>query len=298
MAVAAEPKPLTHALPGGRPGAVVRLHPLLVAMQAAPPAIFSRPRGPLPLARGLLARRSRWVRLPVPAFLVEHPTAGAILIDTGFHASVASDPRDSLGPVGGRVLDIEMTADQAVPAQLEARGIDPASVRTVVMTHLHYDHASGVSQFPAATFVVSEREWRAAGREGFRGGYRPRQFDHAFDWRTLDDTGADGDSFASFGRCFDLFADGSVRIVSTPGHSAGHQSVILRLPGREALLTGDAAYRTEAIVNGELQLLFADEHRYRRSVGEIRRFVEQTPDALVICGHDPQGFAALDPVYG
>jgi glyoxylase-like metal-dependent hydrolase (beta-lactamase superfamily II) len=297
MGVAAEPKRYTHALAGGHPGATVRVRPLLSAEIMAPPAFFRRAAGPLSVPRGLLTSRRRWSPVPIPAFLVDHPTAGPVLVDTGLHASVASSPADNLGALGARMYDIRMRAEQAVPAQLEALGIDPTSVRAVVMTHLHYDHASGVSAFPEATFVVSRAEWVAAASGGLLGGYRPRQFDHAFDWRLID-YAADGlSSFAGFGRSVVLFGDGSVRLVSTPGHSPGHQSVVLRLHDRELLLTGDAAYRREAIASGELPLFCADEHLYRRSLAEIRAYVSQTPSAVVICGHDPEGWAQLDEVY-
>lgn len=297
MAVVAQPKPFGHPLPGGRPGASVRVRPLLVAEMLGPPALYRRPGGPLAVPRALLGRRSRWVRFPIPAFLIDHPGAGPILVDTGLHASVATDPSDSLGALGARIYDIDMTPEQAVPAQLEALGIDPLAIRAVVMTHLHYDHAGGVSQFPEATFVVARAEWDAAADGGLLQGYRPRQFDHAFDWRTIDYEHADVDSFASFGRSVDLLGDGSIRLVFTPGHSPGHQSLVLRLHDRELLLTGDAAYRREAIDVGERQLFGADEHRYRRSLAELRRFVEQTPGAVVICGRDHRRWPDLDEVY-
>jgi N-acyl homoserine lactone hydrolase len=297
MPVAAEPKPFIHALPGGRPGATVRVRPLLGGEILAPPAFFQRPSGPLAIPRGLLSRRSGWSRVPIPAFLVDHPGAGPILVDTGLHASVATNPRDNLGRAAARMYDIAMRPEQAIPAQLEALGVDAHGVRAVVMTHLHYDHASGVAQFPQATFVVSRAEWEAASSGGTLQGYRSRQFDHAFDWRTIDYEHADVDSFASFGRSVDLLGDGSIRLVFTPGHSVGHQSVILRLAGGELLLTADAAYRRRTIDSDELPLFVADEHLYRRSLAEIRRYVQQTPNAVVICGHDPEGWRELREVY-
>jgi N-acyl homoserine lactone hydrolase len=195
------------------------------------------------------------------------------------------------------MYDVRMRPEQALPAQIEALGVDPRAIGTVVMTHLHYDHASGVSQFPAATFIVSRAEWESASTGGSLQGYRPRQFDHAFDWRTIDYEASDGESFATFGRSVDLLGDGSIRLVFTPGHSAGHQSLVLRLAGRELLITGDAAYRHATITDDELPVFYDDEHRFRRSVAEIRRYIEHTPGAVVICGHDPDGWARLDDVY-
>jgi glyoxylase-like metal-dependent hydrolase (beta-lactamase superfamily II) len=301
MPVAAEPKPFVHALPGGHEGATVRVRPLLGAEILAPdPGFYDRPGGPLPLAMARVfgSRRSGWRHTPIPAFLIDHPTAGPVLVDTALHASVATNPADNLGALGARMYAIRMRPEQAIPAQLEALGVDPHAVRTVVMTHLHYDHASGVSQFPQATCVVSRAEWEAASNGGTFQGYRPRQFDHAFDWRTIDyeDTGLVS-SFAAFGRSVDLFGDGSVRLVSTPGHTVGHQSVIVRLHDRELLLTGDAAYRRQTIDPGETPLLIADEHRFARSLGEIRQYLQMTPTAEVICGHDPDSWPQLAEVY-
>ena len=96
------------------------------------------------------------------------------------------------------------------------------------MTHLHVDHASAISEFPDSTFVVSSAEWAAASSNGQFHGYVKRQFDHGFDYRLLDFEGPDAQSFSGFARSFDLFGDGSVRTVYTPGHTLGHMSVVLR----------------------------------------------------------------------
>lgn len=298
MAVMTEPKPLTHPLPGGRDGATVRLTPLLTGELLAPPAWVRRGRGGM---RGLLGAvlggRGDWIWLPVPAFLVEHPGAGPLLVDTGLHPALVDGPSPNMGRNATLLYRPRVTREQAVAAQLERRGLSAADVRTVVMTHLHVDHASGVEQLPAATFVVDAREWAAACAGGWREGYHARQFDHAFDWRTIDYDAPEIDSFASFGHSFDLFGDGSVRLLSTPGHTAGHQSVLLRLREREALLTGDAVYTLGTLRDGDLPLQWEDEHRFRRSLREIERFLEQTPGALVVPGHDGPAWQALDAVY-
>jgi glyoxylase-like metal-dependent hydrolase (beta-lactamase superfamily II) len=268
-------------------------------MLAAPGLLYGA-RGRLaPLrAIGVGVARERLVELPVQAFLVEHPGAGPLLIDTGLHPAVAVDPKRALGRLGGLAFkELRMDTAQAVPTQLRERGLDPGAVRTVVLTHLHSDHASGISQFPEATFLVSAAEWAAASEGRSTDGYLKRQFDHAFDYRTLDFERADADSFASFGGALDVFGDGSVRIVFTPGHTHGHCSVVLRLGTREALVAGDAIYTERTLAESVLPYRMADEHRFRRSLREIQLYVEQTPDALVIPGHDMPAWRRLDAVY-
>jgi len=300
MATAAEPRPAQLPLPGGREGATVRLHPLLCAQMIGPPAFMHRTEGRLaPLrAIGVRVREDDWMEIPVQAFLVEHPGAGLLLIDTGFHASVAVDPRQGMGRLGGLIFkQIQMDQRQAVPAQLRERGLDADDVSAVLMTHLHSDHASGIAQFPEATFVLSAQEWQSAAEGSQTEGYIRRQFDHAFDYRTVDFESADADSFATFGRALDLFGDGSVRMLFTPGHTAGHCSYLLQLSDGQVLLTGDAAYTRRTIDDTALPYRMADEHRFRRSLREIQLFLQGAPDTLAITGHDMPAWRRLQSVY-
>ena len=103
MSTAAEPRPAELPLPGGREGAKVRLHPLLTATIQGPPAWFLREEGRLAWRKafGLGVPKDQWSGRR-SCFLVEHPRAGPILIDTGFHASVAVSPRSNLGRRSGR----------------------------------------------------------------------------------------------------------------------------------------------------------------------------------------------------
>jgi glyoxylase-like metal-dependent hydrolase (beta-lactamase superfamily II) len=297
----ADPRPAQLPLPGGSPDAAVRVHPLLTGHMTAMPAFYQRPKGPLSELRGLglHTSRKRWFPVPLPAFLVEHPTAGPILVDTGMHEVIRTNPAENLGTIGAKAFKVDTEPGWDVPSRLRALGVDPAAVRLVIMTHLHYDHTSGASQFPDATFVVNRAEWPAAvGRGGTLKGYRRQLFDHPWDWRTVDFEAPEVDGYVTFGRSIDLLGDGSIRLVSTPGHSEGHMSVVLRLgQGRELLLTADAAYAQRSIDEDLVPVFCDDVHDYKRSLGEIRRFLEHTPAASVICGHDTEGWPKLQPVY-
>jgi N-acyl homoserine lactone hydrolase len=300
MATAAEPRSAELPLPGGRERAAVRLRPLLCGRSIAPIPYLLRQPGRLAALRGLGfgVGRDDWVPIPIVAFLLEHPGAGPVLIDTGLHPSVAVKPVESFGRVSTLAFrNLEMDAGQALPAQLRELGIDPTQVRTVVMTHLHVDHASGISEFPDATFVVSRAEWEAATTQSQLHGYMTRQFDHAFDYRLLDFDGDGPSSFAGFARSFDLFGDGSVRVVYTPGHTLGHMSVVIRTAGGEVLVAGDAIYLRRNLDDTHLPHRTEDDHLYRRSLREIQQYVQETPDALVIPGHDWEAWQALETVY-
>jgi glyoxylase-like metal-dependent hydrolase (beta-lactamase superfamily II) len=163
---------------------------------------------------------------------------------------------------------------------------------------MHQDHVGAVAQLPRATFVVDAREWQGASDSGFLHGYRRALYDHDYDWRALDFGAEQVSSFASFGHAIDLFADGSVRLLSTPGHTKGHMSVLLRLKsGRELLLTGDAAYARKTIDDNLLPLLTWDDDAYKTSLNWIREWVAAHPGAPVIPGHDSEAWATLEAVY-
>jgi N-acyl homoserine lactone hydrolase len=299
VTAAAEPQPASLPLAGGTEGAVVKVHPITTGTVMYPIDALFTSGGRLATLRSLGFRSER-IEIPIPCFLLEHPTAGPFLVDTGHHASMAVDPKGSYGPLLGRGVSahIRMGEGDAMPDQIRKRGVDPDDIKLVVMTHLHLDHASGVAQFPAATFIVTKREWEAATNgPGVRGGYIARQFDHAFDWRTVDFDGDEVNSYKGFGRTLDLFGDGSVRLAYTPGHTLGHMSVVVRTAGREFLIVGDAAYTMRTIEASAMPYGPHDEHEFRRSLKEVQRYLEQTPGAAVCPGHDLEAFQALQPVY-
>lgn len=302
MKVRIEPKPLHESLAGGTPGATVTVEPIVAGTVTWPRTMMERPGGrfeTLKLLRALLSGNPA-ATVPVPAFLVRHPSAGPILVDTGLHPSIATDGKENFGGLGNRFGKPALDAGKDVPAQLRDRGLDAGEIPIVVMTHLHIDHTSAISEFPNSTFVVSETEWEAAatGPRPLLNGYRRPHYDYAFDYRTVDFNRSGIDSYATFGRTFDLFGDGSVRLAYTPGHSAGHMSVILHLSERDFVIGGDATY-TQGQLDGDAPLAPRpfDAHNYRRSLQELKLFRREFPGAIVTPGHDPEFYAGLNARY-
>ncbi len=302
MKVQVEAQPLHEPLAGGTPGATVVVEPLIAGHVDFPREMMVSPGGrfiTLKLAKALFLG-SAPNPVPVPAFLVRHPSAGAILVDTGLHPSVATDGRENFGGIGNRLGKPALEPGEDVPAQLRKRGLDPGEVPVVLMTHMHIDHTSAISEFPQSTFVLSEQEWNAAatGPRPTLNGYRRPHFDYAFDYRTVDFDRAGNDSYASFGRTFDLFGDGSIRLAFTPGHSAGHISVVCRLKQTDFVIGGDAMY-VAAQLSGDAAMPPRpfDAHNLRRSLQELRLFQRQFPEATITPGHDAGFYAKLGARY-
>jgi N-acyl homoserine lactone hydrolase len=294
----AEASRLTQPLPGGQESATVRVHPINTGYISSPAEFIARTGSSWKAWRSVRSPQEEWLKLPVPAFLLEHPGVGKIMVDTGLHASVAVDPKQNMGGVIGRLYRFDMKPEQAAAAQLRERAIEAAEIRVVVMTHLHMDHASAISDFTEATYVLGEGEWAAFNRRRatFRG-YIRKQAAHAVDYREVVYDTRLATSYSTFGRSFDLFGDGSIRLVYTPGHSVGHQSLIVRLKNGEALLAGDAIYFLDALEHERRSQFLADEHNWRRSLREIQLYRRENPDALIIPSHDQELWAGLDETY-
>ncbi len=276
------------------------VEPLLTGTMAAPMAFLESAGGP-PLLRmlGVGTKRSDYVDLPIPVYLIRHPTAGPFLVDTGLHPSVGSQPAENLGRILARFSHPSVERDQELQGQLRAHGIDHREIRLVVMTHMHFDHTSGMSQFPDASFVLAEDEWVAAttDRSPIMRGYRRAHYDYAFDYRTVSYGGDAITSYATFGRTFDLFGDGSVRLASTPGHSAGHQSVICRLRDRDLVIAGDAIYTIGQLGDAPEPPRPVDRHNWRRSKRELQHFAQTYPQAVILPGHDPEHWKTVQKRY-
>jgi N-acyl homoserine lactone hydrolase len=301
MSVSVEPHPLHEPLAGGTRGATVAVEPLVAGHAEWSRSIMVSPGGHLlaaKLLRALLTGHNA-ISVPVPAFLIRHPSAGAILVDTGLHPSIATDGRENFGSLGTRFGKPSLAPGEDVPSQLRKRGLEPGEIPIVVMTHLHLDHTSGISEFPNSTFVVSETEWNfAATANQTLNGYRRAHFDYAFEYRTVDFDRANIDSYASFGRTFDLFGDGSIHLAFTPGHSPGHMSIVCRLEEHDFVIGGDAMYLLAQLDGSEPGPPRPhDAHNFRRSLQELRLFHRQFPDAVITPGHDPDFYARIEQRY-
>jgi glyoxylase-like metal-dependent hydrolase (beta-lactamase superfamily II) len=170
------------------------------------------------------------VDIPYFFYVVQHP-AGNVLFDTGGHPSLATDPRARLGDAAD-AFEVTMREGDDVVSQIAASGFKPADIGHVVLSHLHYDHAGGIEFFPQASFYAQRRELEFAHWPPVyqREIYLRADFDHPVEWIELE-----GD--------YDLFGDGRVIVFRSPGHTAGHQSLFVRLGNEKAVvLVADAAY--------------------------------------------------------
>ena len=175
--------------------------------------------------------------LPVNVFLVHHP-AGLCLFDTGQTARAAEPGYHPRWHPFLRLARFELREEDEIGPQLRRRGIEPGSVRWVVLSHLHTDHVGGVEAFPEAQVIVSRTEWeRGRGFSGRLRGYVPQR------WPLAEPTLLDlaGPAVGPFPGSFDVASDGRLLVVPTPGHTPGHVSLLVRGDADGFFIGGDIA---------------------------------------------------------
>lgn len=206
------------------------------------------------------------IRFPIPAYLVETENE-RILVDTGLHPTAVADPGDFYDQP--EVLGLfAMEQEQSIADQ-----VDLTTITKVVLTHLHWDHAGGLSLLPTRVPVVVQRaEWEAGHDSAAiqRNSFFPR--DYAGDDRPVELV--DGDH--------DLLGDGRVRLLLTPGHTPGHQSIQID----ELVIGADVAYFADGLDDHRFPV-YGDDHAAQRASAERLKALRDAGHT-VLPGHDPE----------
>ncbi len=204
---------------------------------------------------------------PVWAFLITHPSRGRALFDVGMH------PRHD-GRLRFEHYRFHVPAGHDIASQLEAHGVAPGEVPTVVLSHIHSDHVGGMALVPNARIVLNRAEEEAA-----RGTPNYSFVDHGHDKLLID-----GDH--------DLFGDGSVEVLATPGHTCGHQSLRVRRFDRADVLAGDACYFCRSLARDDFDQPSADIPELYVATKRRLQAMQAAGD-FVVPGHDEAVLAAV-----
>ena len=211
------------------------------------------------------------VLTPYFLYLIEHP-AGRVLFDTGANARYITASGDASDQ--GHEARIVMRPGQDVSGALARLGLRPTDIRHVALSHLHVDHAGGVGLFPHARLYVQrvERTFARCPPVYQRRFYIAQDFARPADWLELDGE-------------HDVFGDGRIVLFATPGHSAGHQSMLVCLDGGAVILVGDAAYSPRNLHERILPAILWSPDEMVRS-WELLERLRDRHDARLVFTHD------------
>lgn len=228
----------------------------------------------------LLYGTSGEITIPVPSFLIQHPK-GLILFDTGLHPDAVEDPEKAYGAELASVLGIGGGPDTRLDRQLAALGFKTSDVTHVISSHGHFDHTGGIHLFPEAKHYFGEGELRFAHWpdpiQSFV--YLPAVLNHL---PKLDVREVVGE--------LDLFGDGAITILPTPGHTPGEVSLVVRLKSRTFILTGDAIHLRAAMEQEFHFPIDSDTKEALRSLRKLKQ-LKETLDATIWISHDPDDWA-------
>ena len=241
--------------------------------------------------------------------LLVESESGLVLVDTGFGARDVAHPEQRLPGFFRALNNIQLRAEETAIAQVRRLGFHPADVRHIVVTHLDFDHAGGLEDFPNAAVHVTAREKEAADRKS--GGalvgalrYRPEQWDEVRDWRLYPFGG--GERWFGFDAVRDLEGlPPEILLIPLAGHTWGHAGVAVQEDdGRWLLYASDAYfYRGEVgsaersctpMARGYQRMMEADAAARRTNQDRLRRLsVDRSDEVRMFCAHDVVEFELL-----
>jgi N-acyl homoserine lactone hydrolase len=221
-----------------------------------------------------------------PCFLIRHPR-GTLLWDTGLGDKFVRQG-DDVSQQGTEVAaGIRIFVDTSLQSQLQTLGLKPENINCVAFSHFHFDHLGNANMFTHSTWILNKTELAAA-----LGPSPPFGVDKALisEHEHVQKQMIDGD--------YDVFGDGSVRILGAPGHTPGHQVLLLRLKNAgPVMLSGDLYHTRENRQFRRVPSINSERADTLASIDRFERMATNTK-ARVIIQHDPRDFRALPTFPG
>jgi N-acyl homoserine lactone hydrolase len=235
----------------------------------------------------------RWTApRPINVYVIEHRD-GLVLFDTGQDRASVTDP-DYFpgGPTGlvySRLAKFEIGADATLTAGLRGLGYGIDDVHTAVLSHLHQDHIGGLPELTGASIVTSSAEWKSL-RKPFpeARGLMPAHIElPGLRWMHVDMERLAEPALAPFTQGHDLFGDGSLVLLPTPGHTPGSMSMLVRRASQQPLLlVGDLTYDDDLLAAEKLPGV-GNKAAMRLATRQVNELRARMPGLVVLAAHDP-----------
>lgn len=223
----------------------------------------------------------------LPCVLIKH-SQGTILFDAGLGKNVENDFNEAMPFGTGFTFPYRLK--ETTRSQMQKSGIiHPDAIKTIIMSHLHWDHASGIEDFPKAEVWTTSTEYNYAIRTIGKG-FSSSMFDNdKIKWRFIR---LQNSPYENFDKSLDVYGDGSIVLVPMPGHTPGQVGMFVNMKsGRRFLFVADATlYSDDAKIPArpwaEKLFVDADKNKTEETVVRISRLMEKYPELVIISSHD------------
>lgn len=214
------------------------------------------------------------IELANPIFLIQHPK-GWVLWDAGLSDELVHQPEG----IEAWIFHLQMK--KTVLEQLNEIGVKPDEIQYFAFSHIHNDHTGNANYFTSAKLIMQEKEYDIA----FNKEKKPFNYDDYKELETSKAIKLNGD--------YDLFGDGTVRFIATPGHTAGHQSLLLKLEETGyILISGDISYYGKNYRQKGIPTFNTNKAESLTSIEKVKKLVKEY-DAQLWIQHDKGHFETL-----
>jgi N-acyl homoserine lactone hydrolase len=235
----------------------------------------------------------RWTApRPINVYVVEH-REGLVLFDTGQDRASVTDPSYFPGGLNGfvysRLAKFEIDPEQTLAAGLRMLGHGIDDVHTAVLSHLHQDHIGGLPELAGSRIVTSRQEWDSLHKPLPEArGLMPSHIDlPGLRWKHVEPENLADEALRPFVSGHDLFGDGSLMLLPTPGHTPGSLSMLVRRPGQQPLLmVGDLTYDDRLLADGRLPGV-GNKRQMSTATKRVNELRHRLPGLVVLPAHDP-----------
>lgn len=248
----------------------------------------------------MASKQGRWKNVPFPALfaLIEHPDRGYILFDTGYSNHVEKSMKKFPYGIYGKMTPIYLETGESAKEQLEAMGISPDEVKTIILSHFHPDHIGGCRDFPEARFICSRKDYRnlqnKTGFSALKNAFIPDLLPEDFPKRVGFFEECPAIPFplknAPFTKAYDVFGDQRILAVELPGHTGGQFGIFVRGQDGPLFFVSDACWLTETYKNLSLpnpiaSLIMDNWTQYKETIQKIHDFHKLHPEVQIIPTH-------------
>jgi len=230
--------------------------------------------------------------------VIEHPTEGILLYDTGYSEHFFAATRRYPYRLYAQVTPVFLNPEETALAQLKERGISANEVKYILVSHFHGDHVTGLRDFPKAQFVCLRQGYEQVrllkGISATRKGFLPALMPDDFERRALlidrEDSPLRIAPIPPFAYSYDLFGDGSIVLIPLEGHFCGQLGALIQTTQGPLFLIADACWLREGYLEQRLphplaMTLMHNPSQYKQDLADILTYHTQNPKTAIMPSH-------------